>query len=240
MRTRAKRVASVLDVRLCALAWGALIAGALIAGAPAQATHIPGATYKGTHAGGGTVSLTVSDDGSAIVSFSAKNVPGFSCTFTSFSTNFRVPISDHKFGKSNPSSTFGMNGSFRAVQGVRGTFYIQEPGCTTEGPDETPNVPFSATTTSRPPDTTPPETTITKRPSRKSTDRTPTFKFKSSEAGSTFKCSLDGGRSRSCGSPYTTHKLAYGKHTFKVKAIDRAGNTDPSPESSSFKVVRRR
>jgi lysophospholipase L1-like esterase len=88
------------------------------------------------------------------------------------------------------------------------------------------------------PDRNPPETKITKGPSGKTSDRTPTFKFHSSEAGSTFKCSLDGGPNKFCVSARTLPKLSFGRHVFNVAATDAAGNTDPEPASASFKVVR--
>jgi hypothetical protein len=101
-------------------------------------------------------------------------------------------------------------------------------------------------------DTTPPDTSITSGPDRsKATtrrghgsklpstrDRTPNFSFTSTEAGSTFQCSVDGGAFTSCASPFTIpSKLERGKkHVFAVRAIDPAGNVDPSPASLEFKV----
>ena len=69
-------------------------------------------------------------------------------------------------------------------------------------------------------------------------DRTPTFRFAASEAGSTFQCKLDGKPFRSCRSPFTTKPLAFGHHTFKVRARDDSGKPDPSPASYGFKVAR--
>jgi hypothetical protein len=85
---------------------------------------------------------------------------------------------------------------------------------------------------------TPPNTTITKAPNAKTTDRTPTFKFNSSKPGSTFECKLDTAAFASCVSPLTTKKLSLGKHTFKVRA-SIAGLTDPTPAHASFKVIRK-
>ncbi|OGP53704.1 MAG: hypothetical protein A2162_03680 [Deltaproteobacteria bacterium RBG_13_52_11b] len=42
---------------------------------------------------------------------------------------------------------------------------------------------------------------------------------------STYECSLDKGPFASCTNPWTG-SLGHGKHTFQVRAIDRAGNKD--------------
>lgn len=86
-------------------------------------------------------------------------------------------------------------------------------------------------------DKTPPQTTITKGPKR-THKRTVKFKFVSSEAGSTFKCKLDRKPTKPCASPKKYSKLKPGKHVFKVFAIDRAGNKDPTPATRKFRVLR--
>jgi hypothetical protein len=88
-------------------------------------------------------------------------------------------------------------------------------------------------------DTDPPQTTFTKRPENRSSDRTPTFRFRSDEARSTFQCSLDGKRFKSCSSPFTTATLSLGSHVLRVRARDRAGNRDPTPARDAFTIVRR-
>jgi hypothetical protein len=56
-------------------------------------------------------------------------------------------------------------------------------------------------------------------------DPTPTFRFASSEPGSTFECAFDATTLRPCSSPLTHKaKLAEGTHVFSVEAIDAAGN----------------
>jgi hypothetical protein len=85
-------------------------------------------------------------------------------------------------------------------------------------------------------DLDPPETTITKEPRNRSRDRTPTYKFKSDEAGSEFECKLDRKSWKPCDSP-KTFKTKPGQHGFKVRAIDTAGNVDPKPDSDRFKVL---
>ncbi len=91
---------------------------------------------------------------------------------------------------------------------------------------------------------TPPEhpcanTTITKAPKAKTTDRTPTFKFSSTVTPATFKCKIDSKSFRTCPSPFTSKKLSLGKHTFKARATAN-GFTDPTPASAKFKVVKKK
>ncbi len=74
------------------------------------------------------------------------------------------------------------------------------------------------------PDTTKPKVTIKKAPKAKSTSTTAKFVFSSNESGSKFQCKLDNGKFANCKSPKTYKKLKPGKHVFKVKAIDAAGN----------------
>ncbi len=91
-------------------------------------------------------------------------------------------------------------------------------------------------------DTAAPQTTITSGPADSSlkSDPTPTFKFKSSQSGSKFKCAwADSAGSqdyKSCTSPYTTPALHDGNVLFAVEAIDRAGNVDASPASRYFQL----
>jgi hypothetical protein len=87
-------------------------------------------------------------------------------------------------------------------------------------------------------DTSPPETTITSGAADGEllTVNSATFEFSSSEAGSTFECSLDGGTFSSCSSPKGYTDLLNGSHTFEVRATDAAGNTDPTPASTTFSV----
>jgi large repetitive protein len=85
-------------------------------------------------------------------------------------------------------------------------------------------------------DTTPPETTIVTSPPAQTTDRTGDFTFESSEPGSTFQCRVDLGAFAACTSPFATPTLTDGTHLFQVRAIDRAGNIDPTPASYSWIV----
>jgi hypothetical protein len=49
-------------------------------------------------------------------------------------------------------------------------------------------------------------------------------------------CKLDRKPFRRCGSPFK-RKVKPGKHSFKLEAIDAAGNVDPTPASYKWKVI---
>ena len=92
----------------------------------------------------------------------------------------------------------------------------------------------SATSVSYTNDSQIPQTTFTSGP-RDGVARSLTFPvgFASSEAGSTFTCSLDGKAFTPCTSPATV-TVTPGKHTFEVVAKDSAGNSDATPAWMSF------
>jgi virginiamycin B lyase len=66
--------------------------------------------------------------------------------------------------------------------------------------------------------------------------RKASFRFSSSQPGSTFICSLDGKALRSCKSPKTYKHLKKGNHTFRVMARNSQGASDPSPGKRSFTI----
>jgi hypothetical protein len=86
------------------------------------------------------------------------------------------------------------------------------------------------------PDIALPETTITKGPKKKTTRFKATFAFTSTEAGSTFACSLDHKAFKPCTSPQKYKKLKPGRHSFEVRAIDAADNLDPTPAKRAWTV----
>ncbi|HEU5254319.1 MAG TPA: CSLREA domain-containing protein [Solirubrobacterales bacterium] len=87
-------------------------------------------------------------------------------------------------------------------------------------------------------DKTPPDTRILKGPPKKTHKTTVKFRFSSTEAGSTFQCKLDRKPFKKCASPKKYKKLKPGKHVFKVRAIDKAGNVDPTPAKRKFTVLK--
>jgi len=85
-------------------------------------------------------------------------------------------------------------------------------------------------------DIVPPGTSITFFPPNPSNRTSPRFFFISSEAGSTFQCQLDGGGWGVCTSPIDYSGLSETMHTFSVRAIDAAGNTDLTPASYTWRI----
>src|SRR5262245_26791937 len=83
-----------------------------------------------------------------------------------------------------------------------------------------------------PADTAAPQTTITRHPKKRLAARRArirvSFAFRASEAGSSFRCRLDRRAWSTCDSP-KRYRVKRGKHVFKVRATDAAGNTDPTP-----------
>ena len=95
-----------------------------------------------------------------------------------------------------------------------------------------------------PADDDPPETSLDSRPDKRSEQAKAKFRFSSDEANSTFECKLKGPGVKpklkdwhDCDSPMKYKRLDEGKHKFKVRAIDAAGNTDASPAKFSWRVT---
>lgn len=86
-------------------------------------------------------------------------------------------------------------------------------------------------------DTGVPQTTITDRPPRKGEKRRAAVGFASSESGGWFECSLDKRSFVACTSP-TVQRVKRGRHIFRVRAIDAAGNVDSSPAKAKFRLSR--
>jgi hypothetical protein len=85
-------------------------------------------------------------------------------------------------------------------------------------------------------ETVPPDTTITSGPTGLTTNRNPSFGLSSTEVGSTYECSLNDGDWASCDPEVSYELLDDGSYTFAARAIDPAGNTDPTPATRSFTV----
>jgi hypothetical protein len=85
-------------------------------------------------------------------------------------------------------------------------------------------------------DRTPPNTFIRNHPDTTSLVDSANFSFGSNERGVHFACRMDGGPYGACRSPSSYSNLADGSHTFRVAAIDRAANGDPTPAEFTFQV----
>jgi hypothetical protein len=88
-------------------------------------------------------------------------------------------------------------------------------------------------------DTQAPQTTITGRPPNRGRSRRVTFRFRSNEAGSRFQCKRDGKPFAACASP-KRYRLRRGRHRLRVRAIDAAGNVDPTPAGDRFRILKPR
>jgi uncharacterized repeat protein (TIGR01451 family)/MYXO-CTERM domain-containing protein len=85
-------------------------------------------------------------------------------------------------------------------------------------------------------DTRAPDTTIDGAPTGSTSDTGATLTLGSDESGVTFECSLNGSAFAACTSPAALADLADGSYTFRARAIDDAGNVDPTPASVSWTV----
>jgi hypothetical protein len=102
--------------------------------------------------------------------------------------------------------------------------------------------PCSPTSVSYVEDSTAPGTLVTFAPGGKTRDRTPTFLFRSlgKDKDVHFICKVNKRDWKRCGTPKTLKRLSLRKHTFKVRAVDAAGNVDRTPAARAFRVIRSR
>jgi pimeloyl-ACP methyl ester carboxylesterase len=84
------------------------------------------------------------------------------------------------------------------------------------------------------PDITPPDTIIDSGPLSSDISTSVTFAFHATESDSTFECQFDGGVFEICISPKTYTDVGPGSHSFSVRAIDVAGNTDLTPAGGAW------
>jgi hypothetical protein len=89
-------------------------------------------------------------------------------------------------------------------------------------------------------DTREPDCSVARGPHRTS-DRSPSFWLRTNEKGSKLEFRLDRkGRFHRTDRKVTLRKLRTGQHVLEVRATDRAGNRDRSPDKHRFKVMRKR
>jgi CSLREA domain-containing protein len=92
------------------------------------------------------------------------------------------------------------------------------------------------------PDTVPPDTTITLGAPALTVNYISNFEFAGTDDQTApidleFECSLDGGLFEGCEPPEQIEVLTAGAHTLAVRAIDLAGNADPTPATHNWTVV---
>jgi hypothetical protein len=81
-----------------------------------------------------------------------------------------------------------------------------------------------------------PNTRLKKKPRRRTASRLARFSFTSNQPGSTFQCKLDKKPFRSCRSPFKA-RVKPGRHSFRVRALNRAGGLDLTPAVFKWKVL---
>lgn len=90
-----------------------------------------------------------------------------------------------------------------------------------------------------PGDTFPPDTKITDGPKKKTKKRNVKFEFGGSEPGVTFECQLDDNGFEPCTSPQKLRGLKRSAHVYAVRAVDAAGNADPTPADRRWRIKKR-
>src|SRR5262249_29681703 len=89
-------------------------------------------------------------------------------------------------------------------------------------------------------DTKAPDTSIDTKPNALTNSATANFTFSGTDAGgsgvASFECRIDARAWASSTSPKQYTGLADGSHTFDVRAIDQAGNTDQTPATFTWSV----
>lgn len=188
-----------------------------------QATDLVGNTGSTNY----TWTLDLAAPIATILSGPASSTNQASATFT-FSSNkggssFQCQLDGGSFAScTSPKSYPSLADSVH-------TFVVKASDALHKGP---PSPPYTWSV-----DTVAPETTITMTPDPVSASASATFGFTSSEAGSSFACSLDREAFTACSSPRTYDGLADGQHTVQVRAADLAGNVDPTPASFAWQVA---
>jgi hypothetical protein len=110
----------------------------------------------------------------------------------------------------------------------------------TTPPDTPPDTPPGTPPDTTRPDSTPPDTRIDAGPTKVKLGKSASFSFSSPDSGSHFECAVDKAAFAACTSPTQVTKPKKGKHTFSVRAVDAAGNVDPSPATQDFTVKKKK
>jgi hypothetical protein len=131
---------------------------------------------------------------------------------------------------SAPRFTTCPNGGIDYPNLSEGSHTLLVRGLNSNGPDV---IPAAYTWTV---DVTPPVTSFVGHPGATSLGTKASFSFSSGEKGTTFSCSLDSGPPAACQQNLTLDSLTGGTHTFRVAAVDTAGNVQSPPTSYTWTV----
>jgi glucose/arabinose dehydrogenase len=82
-----------------------------------------------------------------------------------------------------------------------------------------------------------PGTSLGKHPPKRTRSATAKFGLTATGAGTAFRCKLDGRPWRSCSASLVINRLKPGRHLLEVVAVDRAGNSDPTPLRFKWTVL---
>jgi uncharacterized protein YjiK len=175
----------------------------------------------GTYTGSG---VGLSTGGDAVNLYNAAGVLQAGVSFSVSPAGPLYPTFDNAAGLNNVAiaqlSATGTTGAFVAAND---THEIGSPG-----------------SIATPADTTPPDTTIDSRPAVPTNSISATFAFSGTDSGSgvaSYACKLDGASFAPCTSPQTYTSLTADSHNFQVRAIDTAGNIDPTPASFTWTIL---
>lgn len=214
-------------------------------GVPDSSDLCPG-TPPGTQVDSSGCPFTPPTDHTPVAAFTDSpdpSAPGQAVTFDATTTTCDDTPCTYVWEDDGPDGAGGTQWPLGTGQTLSFTF--QDPGTKSvrltvtdvDGDTDTVMHPHEVSTTQPPPDTTPPDTTITSAPSDgTSTSASISFTGTDNVGVDHFDCQLDGGAYASCTSPKTYSGLAVGTHTFNVKAVDAAGNADPSAATATWTI----
>jgi hypothetical protein len=155
-------------------------------------------------------------------------VPGDEIVFESTDPEQKIgPVTDHGDGTYTARITASNVPGTSVVYAYDETVLAEVFGLAELTQTAVPAPPLFPAATPPPPPSVSPVVKLRGRPAKKTRDRTPTFHFTSSVPGSSFQCRVDRRALRRCKSPLTLGQLAFGHHTFKVRAIAPDGLASP-------------
>lgn len=160
-------------------------------------------------------------------------------------TNDNTP--NFEFASSEPGSSFECSVDAGQFVACSSPYAIDPPlgdglhAFEVRATDQVGNLDATAASSGFQVDTTPPETLLYEMEQPVTADITADFAFFGFNAGAnpSYECSIDDAPFSACfvqNEWYETPVLAEGPHTFAVRAIDTAGNVDPTPERHAFRI----